>query len=125
VKDVSKKHPPIKEKDFQAQVIQLARLRGWRVAHFRPGRTLHGGWYTAVSADGVGFPDLVCVRERDGAVCIIFAELKMDGRSLTDEQEAWADLLSKATHNVEYHVWRPSDWKEIENTLAPRERPRV
>ena len=45
------------ERELQDAVIQLARLLGWRVAHFRPAMTTRG-WRTPVSADGAGFPDL-------------------------------------------------------------------
>jgi hypothetical protein len=57
--------PPPTEREFQRQVIDLARLLGWRCAHFRPGRTARG-WRTPVQADGAGFPDLQPVRARDG-----------------------------------------------------------
>lgn len=43
------------ERQWQAQVIELARILGWRVAHFRPALTKHG-WRTPVQADGAGFP---------------------------------------------------------------------
>lgn len=35
----------VTEAQFQAAVVDLARLAGWRVAHFRPARTSHG-WAT-------------------------------------------------------------------------------
>jgi hypothetical protein len=46
------------EQSFQSVVIEVARLTGWRVAHFRAARTAHG-WRTPVTADGAGWPDLV------------------------------------------------------------------
>ena len=61
------------EDDWQRQVVDLARLRGWRVAHFRPART-ERGWRTPVEADGAGFPDLLLVR---GAQ-LLAVELKTD-----------------------------------------------
>lgn len=43
------------EIQWQAQVIELAHILGWTVAHFRPALTKHG-WRTPVQADGAGFP---------------------------------------------------------------------
>lgn len=63
--------PLTTEAMFQIEIIELARILGWRVAHFRPAQTRHG-WRTPVAADGKGFPDLVLVRER-----VIYAELKV------------------------------------------------
>ncbi len=103
--------PPISEAEFQTQVMQFAKLHGWRVAHFRPGLTKDGRWRTAVSGDGKGFLDLVLVRER-----VIFAELKTERGQLTPEQLAWAAVLEMAGQTV--CVWRPSDWAGIEQTLA-------
>jgi hypothetical protein len=48
----------VSERDFQAAVLEAARVFGWHVAHFRPARTAHG-WRTPVAADGAGFPDIV------------------------------------------------------------------
>jgi hypothetical protein len=46
----------LSEAAFTDAVIELARLGGWRVAHFRPARTA-SGWRTPVQGDGAGFPD--------------------------------------------------------------------
>lgn len=97
------------EADFQAAVIDLAHLCGWRVAHFRPART-EAGWRTAVTADGAGFPDLVLVRER-----IIFAELKSQRGRVSSEQRAWLDAL--AAGGAECYILRPIDWPDIERVL--------
>jgi hypothetical protein len=51
------------EAQFQQQVIDLARLCGYRVAHFRTVRVQRKGgsvyYTTPVQADGAGWPDLV------------------------------------------------------------------
>jgi len=73
----------VTETAFQAQVIELAHICQWRVAHFRPAQTRHG-WRTPVQADGKGFPDLVLVRDR-----VIFAELKRDRANPNADQWAW------------------------------------
>lgn len=93
--------PPMTERDFQATVVETARLLGWRVYHTHDSRRSEPG-----------FPDLVLVRER-----VVWAELKTDSvRSrLTPEQRSWVDALQRAGGEV--HVWRPRDWPLIEQTL--------
>lgn len=105
--------PKISEAQFQRQVLQLAKLCGWRTAHFRPGLDRRGNWQTAVAGDGAGFPDLVLVRER-----VLFVELKTDTGRLTPDQEAWRQAAQAA--GATHHVWRPRDWPAIESTLQRR-----
>ena len=107
------------EEEFQNQIIELAHLFGWRVAHFRAAQTAKG-WRTAVSADGKGFPDLVLVK----AGRLIFAEIKTDDpRSKTSEdQDAWLEAL-RTVAGVLVVVWRPSDWDAIEPTLRGNDYP--
>lgn len=97
------------EAHFQQQVIELAHLLRYRVAHFRPAQTKHG-WRTPVSADGAGWPDLVLVRDR-----VIYAELKAAKGRLRPEQEAWQQALIAA--GAEHYVWRPSDFDLIAAVL--------
>ncbi len=80
-------------------MIDLARMYGYRVAHFRPALTAHG-WRTAVSGDGAGFPDLVLV----GRGRVIFAELKAADGTLTLEQRAWLSQLRGC--GAEAYVWK-------------------
>ena len=82
---------PVKltEAEFTKDVIQLAHLYDWKVAHFRPGLTKSGKWITAVQGDGKGFPDLVLVRERHPVAPVIFMELKVPPNKTTPEQEQW------------------------------------
>lgn len=87
----------ISEDEFLRAVIDLAKLRGWRVAHFRPART-RGGWRTPVQGHN-GFPDLVLAR--NGVV--IFAELKTDGGKLSEDQQTWAHHLGGSMY-----LWRPA-----------------
>jgi hypothetical protein len=111
---VSLVRPRESEAGFQRAVIDLARLMGFRVAHFRAAQT-GKGWRTPVQADGAGFPDLLMVR--GGRV--IAAELKAERGRVSDEQLAWLDALAAA--GVEVAVWRPRDWGRVVATLA-RER---
>lgn len=101
------------EAAFQQQVIDLARLCGWRVGHFRSvhvqrkdGTTY---WQTPVQADGAGFPDLVLAKKGRAP---LFVELKAEDGALSMDQRAWLDALGDVAR-----VWRPSDWDDIEATL--------
>lgn len=109
--------PKVTEAQFQRQVIQLAQMTGWRVAHFRPAQNARGDWRTPVAADGKGFPDLVLVRET-----VLFVELKVNGNKLAPDQVAWRDALTHAGAN--WHLWTDDDWPAIEQTLkrTPHER---
>ena len=109
--------PKQTEKSFQKMVIELARLRRWLVAHFRPAMDRDGHWKTPVQADGAGFPDLVLVRPPR----ILFVELKRDGGNLTALQGKWHGLLKSCEGNNRYLqcvVWRPQDWDLIEVELS-------
>lgn len=91
------------EAQLQSAVIELARVLGYRVAHFRPGLTSKG-WRTPVEADGKGFPDLVLCRPYR----LIFAELKGDGGTIAIEQLTWVHVLESA--GAEVYFWRPVAW---------------
>lgn len=99
------------EESFLRQILLLARIKGWRSAHFRPARTAHG-WRTPVSGDGKGFPDLVLVKGKK----LLFVELKLDRGKTSPEQEQW--LRSLAAAGVKVAVWRPRDWNIIVEALS-------
>jgi len=99
----------ITERDFTAQVVELAGWLGWKVCHFRPARTKRG-WVTAILGDK-GFPDCVFSRRER----VIFAELKVGKGKLTKDQVAWLESLKRAP--VEVYIWRPNDIEEIERIL--------
>lgn len=101
------------EAAFTRQVLEFARLHGWRSAHFRPGRT-NRGWRTAVSGDGVGFPDLILVRRG----VLVVAELKVGDNTLSVEQGEWLRAFENCPPPVQAFVWFPDDWPEIERVLG-------
>lgn len=103
--------PGPSEAEFTSQVLQLARLRGWRTLHLRPARTAHG-WRTAVQGDGAGWPDLVLVRGGR----LVVAELKVGRGRLSPSQTDWLDAF-RLVPGVEVHVWYPRDFPEIERVL--------
>lgn len=100
----------ISERDFAKQVIDLAHLYGWKIAHFRPAMTKHG-WRTPVQADGKGFFDLVMVRKYR----LIFAELKSEKGKMSYEQIEWAHALRDSCGEV--YDWRPSQFEAIQRIL--------
>ena len=101
------------ERDFQQKVVDYAHLTGWKVAHFRPAYT-EKGWRTPVAADGKGFVDLVLAKVGRE---VIYAELKTNRGKLTREQGDWKFILSQCP-GVEYKIWRPRDWEQIEKILG-------
>ena len=94
------KLPKITEKEFQSQVVQLAKLRGWLCFHDYDSRK-----------STAGFPDLVLIRGHQ----ILVAELKVGNRKATPEQRQWLEAFAGA--RVRAFIWTPADWKEIESIL--------
>lgn len=105
---------PLKGRELQRAIIELARRLGWRVAHFPPVAT-ERGWRTPVAADGKGFPDLILVRDR-----VVIAEVKGDSDRLRAEQRAWLDAFSLA--GMSSYIWTPESWRkgEVEQCLRWR-----
>ncbi len=103
-----KRLPP--EETFLRQVIQLARLLGWRSFHCRPARTARG-WRTPVQGDGKGFPDLILLKGTQ----IIVAELKAGKNKITREQQAW--IAAWKAVGARGFVWRPEDLYAIQAIL--------
>jgi len=106
----------ISERDFQQQLIDLAHIYGYRVAHFRPART-EKGWRTPVSADGKGFPDLIMVNPHQKRLIAI--ECKANGKKPTPEQEEWLEVFDYVP-GCESYILRPSDFDEVQEILKPK-----
>lgn len=105
--------PPISERDFMAQVTQLALIRGWSYLHIRPGMT-RDSWRTPISGPlGKGWPDLLLVREKDQRHLAI--ELKRDGQKPTEDQLRVLGIL--AACGFETGWFTPSGWDELEGIL--------
>jgi len=105
---------PISERDFQSQVIDLARSCNWRLAHFRPGQTAGGRWATQMSGD-TGYPDLTLTRGDR----LVFAELKSANGQATSQQVEWLQALGAVEH-VSAQLWRPHDLDAIATLLSHR-----
>lgn len=94
--------PRVTEALFQAQVVELARLLGWKIHHTRPAQVA-GRWMTPLTGDA-GFVDLVLAHQDHG---VIFAELKAERGRLSPAQKDWRNELELA--GAEVYVWRPED----------------
>lgn len=101
----------VSEREFQAAVVEVARLAGWRVHHCRPARTATG-WRTPIEGDA-GYPDLTLVR--DGQ--LLFLELKTTRGRVRPEQDAWLSAL-RTVEGVGVEVVTPADWPLIHRRLA-------
>lgn len=93
--------PRTPEKDFQALVVDVARLFGWLIFHPYDSRRSTPGW-----------PDLSMAREGE----LVFAELKTQSGRVSPEQQVWLDLLASTGNRA--FLWRPSDWPEIVDVLS-------
>lgn len=91
----------LSEKDFQAQIVALAKVCGWKVFHQFDSRRSEPGW-----------PDLVLLRPQ----VALFVEVKRQNGRLTKAQRGTLDLLRDCGNLVD--VWRPSDWDSIVRVLA-------
>lgn len=102
----------VTEAEFQAQVVHLAHVCGWRTMHVRHSIGRGQSWTTATSL--AGWPDLALWRPGQ----FLLRELKSDtGRVRPEQDEVLASLCAAG---VDARVWRPKDWPEIEATLTRR-----
>ena len=93
----------VTEKEFQAQVVELAGLLGWQCYHTFDSRHSAPGW-----------PDLALWRP--GRFMLV--ELKTESGRLTPVQAGTIMELKSA--GVDVRVWRPSQFDEIVAVLAQR-----
>lgn len=92
---------PITEAQFLRQVLDLARMLGWRAYHPALSKWSERGW-----------PDLALVRPPR----LVFAELKTDRGKTTSHQDEWLALL-RACPGAETYLWRPADLEQIAEGL--------
>ncbi len=92
----------VTEKNFRQQVIDLAKLYGWKC---------YFSWTSIHSPRG--YPDLsLCKPPR-----LVFSELKTMKGQLSEYQVEWMDLLSDTPH-CEVYLWRPNSWEIIQAVLG-------
>ena len=91
-----------REKDFMDKLLDAAVPAGWMVYHTYDSRR-----------STAGFPDLVLVKPP----VVVFAELKTEKGRPSQAQDEWLEKLGLCT-DLSVHLWRPSDWDEIEERLG-------
>ncbi len=95
----------ISEKQFQAEVIQVARRAGWMVHHHTISKRSEPGW-----------PDLALCHP--GRAKFILAELKTNDGAVSTEQQVWIQSLNQC--GVDCRLWRPCQWQSICEILEGR-----
>ena len=94
------------EKEWQAQVVKLAKDEGWMAYHTYDSRRSEAGWV-----------DLVLVR----GPMLLLLELKTESGKVTDAQQAWIDALKKV-RIVHADIARPRHWDDVRRALTERAR---
>lgn len=97
-----RKKPVMTEKDWQKQVVDLAKVLGWRCYHPFLSKWSEKGW-----------PDLALIRER-----VVYVELKRAGGKLSEHQSDWLDALRAA--GAEVYVWYPCDFDRAAQVLQEK-----
>ena len=90
------------EKEWQQQVVSLARTLNYAVYHTFDSRRSQPG-----------FPDLVLIGRK-----LLFIECKSERGKLSEAQERWLDMLRRA--GAEAYVLRPSDLDLLGGILTDR-----
>jgi hypothetical protein len=111
--DGSKRHAPLpptirNETAFQEEVRQAATAGRWLYFHCTDSRK-----------SPAGFPDTVCVRldPSGGGAQLLFAELKMPGKTPTDAQATWLHTLGQVSGPPAVYCWYPADLPTIWEVL--------
>jgi len=95
---------PLTEREWQAQIVAIARTYGWHVHHHLISRGSEAGWMDLVIA---------------GHDRVLFIELKTQLGKLRPEQITWLGVLAAA--GCEVAVWRPADLDTVTAALGPRQ----
>jgi hypothetical protein len=97
----------VTEREFQQQIIDTARLLGWKCYHTFDSRRSEAG-----------YPDLCLVRDR-----IVWLECKTEAGRVSPAQADWIAAINAAGGNA--LVVRPSQWDEIVRSLKAKPIPAV
>jgi len=89
------------EKQFEAQIKDLAKIFGWRYYHPFLSKWSERGW-----------PDVTLLRDRR----LIIAELKSEKGKLTEAQARWLWNLRKVP-GISVYIWRPRHIEKIAEVL--------
>ena len=102
IENSPRKHP---ERDFQREVIEVARSFGWTDFHVLR---------SDLSKMRPGFPDLFLIRPPN----IVWAELKAKNGKLSDAQKDMCEMLKESGQNIYvWHAENEKDWDEIIEVL--------
>lgn len=101
---MSRRRDAISEKQFQAQIVELARWNNFVVYHTFDSRRSEAG-----------FPDLILIRPPR----LIVVEVKSQTGRVTPAQEAWLQRFQEC--GIETHVWRPDHWAVVTAALSRRQ----
>lgn len=122
----------MKESEFQAWVIDVATIHGWRHWHVPvPMRPIGDGKFVP-DKRGKGLPDLILMR--DDPPQIIFAEVKNETGTVSPEQQEFLTLARAVSLAhieqvvakqgqpavVQAFLWRPANRDLIEAVLSAR-----
>lgn len=94
---------PLTEKQFEAQLVELAEFCGWE--HYHPWLSIHSP---------TGWPDEAFLKPPE----LVFVEVKSEKGKLTAAQEHFIGLLRACGQRV--YVWRPSDIDTAIEVLSGR-----
>ena len=101
------------EKQYQQQIMDLARLRGWMVGHWADSRRQVRPGVFVGDPDSKGVPDLLMAHPKHG---VAFVEVKKELGKVSPEQDEWLDRLLDA--GAPAVVSRPSGWEDMDEWLA-------
>ena len=103
------------EGELQDQIVARLQELGYKVAFFRPARVVRGGveiYETPVGGDGVGWPDIVALK--DGRAIVL--ELKSETGTVKDEQIEWLRVWAQVP-GATVMVIRTDSWRDLEPLL--------
>lgn len=101
----------ITERDYQTQIVQLARMTGWAVFHHHDSRRQVAPGVFVGDKDAKGFPDLILLRPPQ----VLVIEVKRELGKTTPEQDVWLRRWSEC--GITALVARPSNWPEVERAI--------
>lgn len=102
------------ETEWQAMVIDLAKLLGWRHLHVRRSIGKSRSWVTATNVDG--WPDLLLWNVRRPERGLVALELKSESGKPTAEQvQVLAELEAAGVRTM---IARPSQLAEVQQLLG-------
>lgn len=108
--------PKLTERDWQGQVLGIARMFGWAWWHDRatnfPRACPRCKAPLKMARNDPGWPDLFLVR----GDTLIVAELKTDRNYPTADQRAWLDAF-RGVRRIVVVVWKPRDAQKIAEVM--------